>query len=435
MRRLIVGVVLGLMGCGARGSLPASVTCARWTQASGDAALAQALSAATSGTCVVAQAGTYRQALSVPQGVALVAETGGAVELGGGSEAVPVVSLAPNAVLAGVKVSATSADIGISGAGKGARLFQVSVSGGKKAGVVFWCEEDCRTDDFSEVSESTITGAAVGLVTNGVRVRLKNGAVSKSTGGSLRAGYGVVAAAGAVLEVEGTTIDQNELGVLLDGAGATEASLTNVSVKDNTGRGIWAQGLSGSMASPKLKLVNPTIERNVLVGLGVRGSLGVSVTGGRIAGTLTGPAMGQSGGQVVMVGDGVGAFEGTGDARLDGVVLEANQRSQALVDSAGAGIVFAASVNVTPGSALGLVVQRTTPTVEAMNATRPAVGMELSVSAPTLGLPTRWGVTRSRGASSPAGAALRRAARRPSAAARSRGWRSRPSAARAARSR
>ncbi len=389
MRILFVAAVV-LTGCGVRGDLPSGVTCSRWTQARGEAALAQALAAATSGTCVVAQTGKYQQALSVPQGVTLVGESMGAVELAGGSDTVPVVTLAPNAVLAGVKVTASAAGFGVSGGGKGQRLFQVSVTGGKKAGVIFWCEEDCRTDEFSELTDTTITGAAVGLMTSGVRVRLKNGAVSKSSGAGLASGYGVVASAGAVLEVEGTTVEQNEsLGVLIDGASATEATLTNVSVKENKGRGLWAQGLTGTMAAPRLRLVNATLERNVLAGFGARSSTGIVVTGGRITGTVTGASTGEAPGQVVMVGDGLGLFGGTGDLRVDGVSLEANQRTQALVDSAGAGVVFAPNVTVTAGSAQGLVVQRTTPVVEGMNVTRPAAGMELSVSAPTIGVPVR----------------------------------------------
>jgi len=95
MRILPVAVVV-LTGCGVRGDLPSGVTCSRWTQARGEAALAQALAAATSGTCVVAQTGKYQQALSVPQGVTLVGESTGAVELAGGSDMVPVVTLAPN---------------------------------------------------------------------------------------------------------------------------------------------------------------------------------------------------------------------------------------------------------------------------------------------------------------------------------------------------
>jgi len=390
MRPIFVGVVVVLTGCGVRGDLPSGVTCSRWTQASGDTALAQALAAATSGTCVAAQTGTYRQALSVPAGVALVGEAGGSVEFAGGSDAVPVVTLASNSALAGVKVMASAAGYGVSGAGKGQRLFGVSVNGGKKAGVIFWCEEDCRTDEFSEVSNTTISGAAVGLMTRGVRVRLKNGVVSKSSSAGLTLGYGIVASAGAVLEVEGTTIEQNEsLGVFVDGAGATEATLTNVAVKENKGRGLWVQGLTGTMAAPRLKLVNVSLERNVLVGFGAVRSTGILVTGGRIAGTVTGADSGEVPGEVVMVGDGVGLFGNTGDLRIDGASLEANQRSQALVDSAGAGVIFASNVSVTAGGGLGLVVQRTTQMVDAMNVTRPAAGMELSVSAPTLGVPVR----------------------------------------------
>lgn len=390
MRRL-AAVTVVLLGCGVpRGDLPAGVTCSRWAQASGDSALAQALSDASSGTCVVAQAGQYRQALSVPQGVSLVGEAGAMPEFSGGSDTQPVVTLGPNAVLAGLRVNASAAGIGVSGGGKGQRLHQVTVSGGTRAGVVFWCEEDCRADEAAQVSDTTITGAAVGLMTRGVRVKLKNGVVTKSGGASLTAGYGVVASGGAVLEAEGTVIEQNEsLGVLVDGARDTEVSLARVTVRENKGRGVWAQGLAGTMEKPRLTLTDTTLERNVLVGLGARGSTGIKVTGGRIAGTQSGATTGPTPGQLVMVGDGLGAFENTGALRVEGASLEANQRSQALVDSAGAGIVLASSVTVNAGAGQGVVVQRSAQPVDAMNVTRPAAGMELSVSSPTLGVPTR----------------------------------------------
>lgn len=390
MRRVLVFTAVLSLGCGAPVDLPSGVTCSRTIQASTDSALVQALSGATSGTCVIAQAGTYRQALTVPSGVALLGEASASVELGGGTDTTAVVTLAPNAVLAGVKVTASSAGYGVAGSGKGARLFRVSVTGGKKVGLLFWCEEDCRTDEVSEVTDLTVSGAAVGLMTKGVRVRLKNSTVSKSGGTSLTSGYGVVASGGAVLEMEGSIVEQNDaLGVLIDGAGATEAAFTNVSVLDNKGRGLWAQGLTGTTAAPRLRLVNPTFERNLLVGFGARNSTGVLVTGGRIAGTRTGSASGELPGEVVMVGDGLGLFGGTGELRVDGASVEANQRSQVLVDSAGTGVVISPNVNVATAGALGVVVQRTTNLVDAMNITRPAAGMELSVSAPTLGVPAR----------------------------------------------
>lgn len=390
MRRLLVLTAVVCLGCGPRADLPSGVTCSRSMQASTDSALAQALADATTGACVVVQSGTYRQALTVPSGVALLGEAGGSVELGGGTDTTAVVTLAPNAVLAGVTVTGSAAGYGIAGSGKGVRLFGVGVTGGKKAGVLFWCEEDCRTDDFSEASGLTVSGADVGLMTKGVRVRLKNSVISKSGGTSLTSGYGVVASGGAVLEMESTIVEQNDsLGVLIDGAGATEATLTNVSVMDNKGRGLWAQGLTGTTAAPRLRLVNPTFERNVLVGLGARNSTGVVVTGGRIAGTTIGSTSGELPGAVVMVGDGVGLFGGTGELRVDGASVEANQRAQVLVDSAGTGVVIGPTVNIATTGNLGIVVQRTTNLVDAMNVTRPAAGMELSVSAPTLGVPTR----------------------------------------------
>lgn len=382
-------VVLPFVACmPAPGALPAGTTCSRWSTASTDAELSTALSGASSGTCVALQAGQYRQPLVVSEGVSVVSVAGATVELLGGSETQPTVTLAPRAVLAGVEVVGAPG-IGVSGSGKGSKLFQSKVRGAKKFGVVFWCEEDCRTDDFSEVLDTTLTGNAVGLFTRGVRVKVKNGAISQSGGTSLTAGYGVVAAAGAVLEVEGTSVEQNEtLGVLVDGAQNTDASLTRVTVRENKGRGIWAQGLLGTMAAPKLRLADSTVERNLLTGVGARGSKGLQISGGRIAGTQTGSAV-SGPGQLVMVGDGLGLFEGTGDVQVDGAVLEANQRAQAVVDQAVAGVTVASSVMVTPGAGLGLVVQRTTATVQAPNQTVLTGANELTVSSPSLGVPTR----------------------------------------------
>lgn len=389
MRTLLLCGVM-VVGCGpARGALPPGVTCERWVSASGDTALGAALAAASSGTCVAAGAGQYRQALTVPQGVALVAEAGATVELLGGTDAVPAVQLGPRAVLAGVKVTATTTGTAVRGAGVGQQVFKVTVLGGTRAGVVFWCEEDCRGDELSVVKDTTITGAAVGLISRGVRVRVEDGAISKSAGQSLTAGTGVVAFAGAALELKGTTIDRSEgLGVLVDGAGDTSASFERATVSENLGRGVWLQGLTGTSANPRVKVSDCTIERNTLVGLGLRGSSGVEVRGGRIAGTLRGSTSGTLPGEVVSVGDGLGLFEQTGAVTVEGSSLEANQRSQALIDRVGAGVTLSSSVVVAAGSAMGVVVQRTMQVVQVDNPTRPAAGSELSVSAPTLGVPS-----------------------------------------------
>jgi hypothetical protein len=160
-------------------------------------------------------------------------------------------------------------------------------------------------------------------------------------------------------------------------------------VRDNLGRGIWAQGLTGTAASPRLRLTDASIERNHLVGLGLRSSGGLTVTGGRIASTITGPASTPMPGVFVMVGDGLGLFENTGEVRAESVTLEANERSQALIDTAATGVVLAPSITVTPGAAMGVVLQRTTVMVDAPMPTVPQPGQELPVSAPTLALPTR----------------------------------------------
>ncbi len=369
--------------------LPLGASCPRSVVVEGDAALQRALAAAGPGTCVVARAGTYRQAVVVPERVTVAAELGATVEIAAGTTSQPAVTLAAGALLSGVRVRAAPG-VGVAGVGGGVRLFDVVVQGAGKGGVVFWCEDDCRVADFAELIDCELTGNAVGLFARGARVRMTGGAVKDSASTGLDTGYGVVASAGAVLELDGTGVEGNqEVGVLIDGLGDTEATLARVSVRANLGRGLWAQGLTGTATMPRLRLTDATVERNRLVGVGARGSGGLRITGGRIASTITGSAASATPGVMVQVGDGLGLFDSTGAVSAEQVTLEGNERSQALIDTAAPGVVLAPSVTVTPGTAMGVVVQRTTVAVQATSPTVPQPGQELPVSAPTLGVPTR----------------------------------------------
>jgi hypothetical protein len=349
--------------------------------------LADALSGASSGDCVVLPEGTSSSALSVPSGVHLTAQTGHAASLQS-SGAAPVVTLAAGASLSGVSIT-SAAGIGVLINGH-AQLTDVTVDHASTVGIVAWCEEDCHTEPGSTLTDVEVTHSGVGLWARGSIVTVEQGRFANNEGFSLGTGYGVVASDGASLTLNGTHVEANqELGVLVDGALGTTASLSQVTVKDNLGRGIWAQGLTGSSTAPKLTLDGCTLDNNTLAGIGARGSTGIKVTGGRIANTRLGLAQTSIPGVTVMVGDGVGVFESTGQIAMSQVTVDSNQRAQLLVDQGGAGVSFQNGTITAASGQLGVVVQHTTVTVDAPNITMPAAGMELSISAPTVAVPVR----------------------------------------------
>ncbi|MBL8956173.1 MAG: right-handed parallel beta-helix repeat-containing protein [Myxococcaceae bacterium] len=377
-----LAVIIGFLfaGCGPGAlELPEGVTCNRHHTL-------DTLSSAAAGDCVALPSGTSRQALTVPAGVHLAASAGSTTELQA-MGAMPVVTLGPGASLSGVVIS-QAAGIGVL-IERHATLSNVTVSQAG-TGVIAWCEDDCQTDPISSLTDVEVTNSGVGLWVKGTRAIVNQGHFSQSQGTTLGSGYGVVASHGAQLTLNGTNVESNqELGVLVDGAGGTRATLSTAKVKNNLGRGIWAQGLGGTMAAPRLTLDGCDIEGNAIAGLGARASTGIRVTGGRIATTRLAPAQTMTPGVTVMVGDGVGMFDSTGDVELSAVTLESNQRAQLLVDTGAAGVSLIQSTVTQGTGSAGVVVQRTTETVNAPNIVTPMAGMELPISSPLLRVPVR----------------------------------------------
>jgi hypothetical protein len=378
-----------LWGCQGAPRLAAGVTCSKTTPAGpGAASLTAALSAAKSGECVVAASGRYALALSVPAGVTLAAEVGTTVEVSG-AEGSPAVTLANGASLSGIRVLAAP-DIGVLIAGGKSKLIDVIVERARNAGVVAWCEEDCRIWEQSALENVELTGNAVGLLVHAAPVKVTGGRVAGNTAVGLAGGYGVVASHGAILEMNGTLVEQNEqLGILVDGALGTQATLQSLTVQGNLGRGVWAQGLMGTGQTPKLQLDDCTIENNVVAGIGARSSSGIQVRGGRIAATKLGKVASSNAGTLVDVGDGIGLFELTANVQVEDVVIDANQRAQVLVDKGSTGLTVARGMITAHAGQMGVVVQNTTAMVQAPMITVPAMGNELPISAPNLALPTR----------------------------------------------
>ncbi len=385
-------VSLAVIGCGPRGPvLPLGVVCSRSVSAGPSlASLRNALSTAAADSCVIAEAGTYDGEVTVPAGVKLVAEVGDVVEIKGSASAPAAVTLSSGSTLANIRVVSLSR-IGVLLEGRGTFLVSVVVTGAPGAGIVDWCEEDCRIEELmTTLINVELSGNGVGLIAHATQVSIDGGKIIDSKSMSLASGYGLVASHGAVLKMNGTLVEGNEeLGVLIDGAMGTDATLSNVTVRGNKGRGIWAQGLLGTMASPKLKLSTCTIESNRLVGLGARGSRGISVQGGTVSKTVIAKAASSMPGVLVDVGDGIGLFEASGDVKIDAVTFDSNERSQALIDNGSTGLSFTMPTLKQQSGQLGVVVQHTMDTVVAPMIFTPMQGQELSVSSPTLGLPTR----------------------------------------------
>ena len=374
--------------CAPNLALPTGMSCAKTINAGPTTtSLIDALSRAQRGTCVVAAAAKYTGAFTVPAGVVLGAEPGSKVDFIGDNAAQPALSLNAGATLTGVRIS-SAPGVGISSAG-GTHLLGVRVESCLGAGIVFWCEEDCRTGDPAELRDVELTNDAVGLLVHGARVNTFGGKISGSTSGALASGYGVVASNGAVLSMSGTVVEGNEeLGLLVDGAQDTNVSLAQVTVLNNKGRGVWAQGLLGTMGSPRLSLSDCTVTGNRLVGVGAKGSHGLRIQGGSVGSTAIGQAL-NAAGSLIPVGDGIGLFASSGDVQLDTVTINANERSQVLVDEGSTGVVVQGSTITQGGGQFGVVVQRTLSVVQAPMITTPPMGQELPISAPTLALPSR----------------------------------------------
>ncbi|MBL9037675.1 MAG: hypothetical protein JNG84_04075 [Archangium sp.] len=370
--------------------LPDGVRCASTVSAGpNENDVRDALSRATSGSCVIAAAGKYALTYDVPAGVAFGGAPGTVVELSGSTSDTAAIRLGAGATLSGVVVR-SAANVGVSIDSAGVKLQSVTISGARVAGLVSWCEDDCRVADVTELRDVELTGNGVGLLAHGAHVKTFGGRIASSQSVSLASGYGVVASHGATLEMTDTAVEDNEeLGVLVDGRNGTSAALTNVGVRNNRGRGLWAQSLEGSLAAPKLQLTRCPIEGNALVGLGARASRGIQVNGGRVAATRVGLAATATPGVFADVGDGLGLFDTTGDVLVDGLALDNNERSQVLVDQGAAGVTVQNATLTSQGAQLGVVVQRTSASVQAPDIVRPMTGQELPISAPALAVPTR----------------------------------------------
>lgn len=332
-----IAVLCALTACGpliqpVTPGVPAGVACEKLyvVGQSVDAQLEQA----QPGDCVLLPQGDFQGNFTVPADVSLLAGEGAAVTLRPKDTARAILT-----IRGGTRTTLRGFKLVLSG-GPGlviepgpVNMVGVTVSGASQA-LTLRCAEPACADAPNVIEASTFSGNGGGIAVVGARLKVVGGAVTGTSGARLSDGLGIVARAGALLELEGTVISGSQLaGVVVDGAG-TRARLTNVAAKDNPGRGVWLQGLTqpDSVVASGL-----TLTGNALVGLGAVGARGVSVTDSVVSDTK--PVRVAVGvGQLEEVGDGVALLSGCGAVALDRLTLSNSARAQLLIDAVDGGV-------------------------------------------------------------------------------------------------
>ncbi|MFC1609382.1 right-handed parallel beta-helix repeat-containing protein [Myxococcota bacterium] len=364
---LLFAVVSSCAACG-QPMPPKEVKCENVLSAGGGAeSLTKALGKAKAGDCVVLEDGTYTGGFVVPPGVTLTTGLDEEAEVEGKSEGEPALTLREGAALWDVSVR-RAAGIAVFVPSAVASIGEVQIKEAEVAAIAIACTgSTCREGD-NEISihDAEVTGNELGIWASGARVSLVGGVIADQNTTRLTGGHGVVAADGAELTMMGTLVESNHaVGVLVDGQGGTQATLSGVTVRGNQGRGVWVQRLSSTLAEPGVTLVDGTlVDGNKIVGIGLVESTGVVVSDSEIRNTVLTPTVtGETG--TTPVADGLGIFKNSGDVRVQGVYFVENQRTQILIDAGGTGIeLLDSTLAVTGQDRWGVVIQQTTNTVD-----------------------------------------------------------------------
>jgi hypothetical protein len=354
----VVGVLAACGGLHSAPAIPSGLVCDGLLTPSGT--LAETLSAARAGDCVILPAGTYTGAFVVPEDVSLAGSEGAAVVLSGDGSKQPVLTIhgGPRSSVRNLKV-ATSAGDGIAIDPGPANLVGVTVTNAQENALSSTCTQpDCDQRGVT-LEDVDLLSSASGLHVVGSAIDVTRGHVSQMSGPRLADGSGVIATQGAHLSLHGVAISDNaQIGVLVDGA-MTQASLDDCTVTGNVGRGVWVQGVTDGGVS----IARGLISANGLVGVGVRQSSAVTMTDVEVANTLLVPVPAGVG-HNELVGDGVGLFSGASTVVLQGLNAHGNARAQILADQCGDGNqVLAPQVAAVDGG-YRVVIQRTSSVVE-----------------------------------------------------------------------
>jgi Right handed beta helix region len=344
-----------------------------------------ALAGASMGTCVVLAGGSYSGSFDVPPGVALVAQNGARATVTGGTAQNAAVSLGEGAQLVGIDVIDT-AGVGIAVRAAKAALNGVTVTGSKNAALAILCKGATCAPGAVTLTDVRLEKSSLGLWVSGAHVVMTRGSSANHAGTSLSSAAGMILQDGAQIELDGVLVEKNQgVGILIDGA-QTKASIKNSTINENGERGLWAQRLAGTNEAPALRLEECTITKNKIVGVGALESHGIIIVGGRVAETIASPLVTNLT-STEQIGDGIGLFN-SGDFKLDGTTVEANERAAGITDGSDRGIIIVGGKVAAGASGLKFVVQNTKGAdVQIADTDRSATEKPLGVSTPTLVLP------------------------------------------------
>jgi hypothetical protein len=343
-------------------------------------ALEASLKSATAGDCIILPSGTYSGTFVLPENVTLAASDGATVTLTGG-DPVLTVKGGSRSIVRGLRI------VGGSGSGIAiepgpVQLISVAVTQSQKSAITATCSRpDCAEREIA-MTDCDVTQSSVGLRVVGARVDVEGGRIAEQLGASLSSGSGVVASDGAALTLRGVTIERNQnIGVLLDGA-ATRATVDGCTIRENAGRGLWAQGQTADAGVQTVTVTGGEISANSLMGIGARDTSGLVIRQTRI---LTTKAV-----RVPIdistsqdIGDGIGLFTGTRAVTIEAVTAENNARAQVIADSSGLGVTVSGTVS---GGRFRIVVQRPVAPVMVEQSLVDAPASELLVRAAAIGL-------------------------------------------------
>ncbi len=377
---LLLSPTLGCAGCGSSDDAPAAIphampyVCASTVGATDAADLVAKAGGSGDGTCIVLNGASYElgAALVVKQGIIVVGGKdvrpvirGGGIKLEGGKLAYASIEGAPG--------------VGVAVGQGGGAMFDVVVTGAKTAAVAM-ASGEARFENVS------LEKSAIGLFAGGGTLTMIGGRIAENGNASLTSGLGLVAANGAKLNLEGVVVEKNTAtGVLVDGA-ATTVTMKDSKVLDNAERGIWAQGIEGSLDAPSLRLEGTEVARNKIVGVGALESRGIIVVGGRVADTKAAPVVTNLA-TTEDVGDGFGVFTGSGDFKVDGTTVEANARAAGIIDGSDRGIIVVGGKVSAGASGLKVVIQNTTAKVDVADDLKSVPTKALGVSATKIKVP------------------------------------------------
>jgi hypothetical protein len=361
-----------------QGPPPPGLTCDRIIVPS--KSLSDTLRAAKAGDCVILPAGTFSGSFVLPEDVSLAASEGADVTLTGGD---PVLTIkgGRRSTVQGVRIVATGGN-GVAIDPGPAQLIAVKVTQAQRSAITANCMKDCA-DKAVTLTDCELTKSGTGLRAAGLPVRIERGRVAEQVGAALSSGSGVVALAGAVVTMNEVTVEQNQnVGVLLDGA-TTRATITGCTIRNNQGRGLWAQGqVVNAAGESSVTVSGGEVSGNLLVGIGARDSAGLVVRQARILATKS-VRVPIDISRSEDVGDGIGLFSGTSGATIEGVTLADNARAQVLADQSGPGVRVGGTMS---GGRFRVVVQRTSSTVMVEPALLDAPAAELIVRSTAIGL-------------------------------------------------